>query len=152
MTAAELSRIDRTITIIASPELVWRALASPEELSAWFQVMIEGNIAQGADVWMTTTHPQYAGVRFRVWFAELVPPRRFVWQWHPGAVDQNVDYSRDLPTTVTFTLEPSWEAPRLTLSETGFERISPDRRQGLRREQPGLDQGSRLAAQNGASG
>ena len=46
MTVDELSRIDRTIEINAPPERVWRALTSAAELSAWFQVTIEGEIAR----------------------------------------------------------------------------------------------------------
>lgn len=56
MTVAELSRIDKTIEIKAAPDRVWRALTSARELSAWLQVSIEGDIAPGAEVWMTSTH------------------------------------------------------------------------------------------------
>ena len=44
-TAADMSRIDRTIEIKAPPERVWRALTNAKELSTWFQVNIEGDIA-----------------------------------------------------------------------------------------------------------
>jgi uncharacterized protein YndB with AHSA1/START domain len=128
MTAAELSRIDRTIEIKASPDRVWRALTNPAELSAWFQVKIEGDIAPGQEVWMTTTHPDFAGQRFRVRFVEMTAPARFVWQWHPGEVDPKVDYSREPRTTVTFTLEPSEKGTRLSVSETGFDEVSLTRR------------------------
>jgi uncharacterized protein YndB with AHSA1/START domain len=128
MTAAELSRIDRTIEIKASPDRVWRALTNPAELSAWFQVKIEGDIAPGQEVWMTTTHPDFAGQRFRVRFVEMAAPARFVWQWHPGEVDPKVDYSREPRTTVTFTLEPSEKGTRLSVTETGFDEISLARR------------------------
>jgi uncharacterized protein YndB with AHSA1/START domain len=83
MTVAELSRIDRTIEIKAAPDRVWRALTSAKELSAWFQVSIEGDIAPGAEVWMTSTHSEHAGQRFRVLFKEMTAPHRFVWEWHP---------------------------------------------------------------------
>jgi uncharacterized protein YndB with AHSA1/START domain len=128
MTAAELSRIDRTIEIKASPDRVWRALTNPAELSAWFQVKIEGDIAPGQEVWMTTTHPDFVGQRFRVRFVEMTAPVRFVWQWHPGEVDPKVDYSREPRTTVTFTLEPSEKGTRLSVTETGFDEISLARR------------------------
>ena len=128
MTVAELSRIDRTIEIQAPPERVWRALTNAMELSAWFQVTIEGEIAPGNEVWMTSVHPDYAGQRFRVLFVEMTPPTRFVWQWHPGAVDPQVDYSREPRTTVTFTLEPSQAGTRLSVAETGFDEISLARR------------------------
>jgi uncharacterized protein YndB with AHSA1/START domain len=128
MTVVEQSRIDRTIDIEAAPERVWRALTNAEELGAWFQVKIEGTIAPGAEVWMTSTHAGYEGQRFRVRFMELTAPRRFVWEWHPGEVDPNVDYSKEPRTTVTFTLEPSKRGTKLTVSETGFDKISLARR------------------------
>jgi uncharacterized protein YndB with AHSA1/START domain len=124
----ELSRIDRTIEIKAPPERVWRALTNAHELSTWFQVTIEGNIAPGQEVWMTSVHKDHKGIRFRVLFVEMTPPTRFVWQWHPGAVDPAVDYSQEPRTTVTFTLEPSKDGTRLSLSETGFNEISLTRR------------------------
>jgi uncharacterized protein YndB with AHSA1/START domain len=125
---AELSRIDRTIEVDAPPERVWRALTNAAELSAWFQVKIEGDIGPDTDVWMTSVHPEHAGQRFRVRFTEMTAPRRFVWEWHPGAVDPSIDYSREPRTTVTFTLEPSGRGTRLSVSETGFDAISLARR------------------------
>jgi len=128
MNIAELSRVDRAIEIQAPPERVWRALTTKEEISAWFHVTIEGEIAAGQEIWMTMLHEQYAGVRFSVKIVELTPPNRFVWQWHPGAVDPKVDYSREPRTTVTFTLEPCPAGTRLSVAETGFDRISLERR------------------------
>ena len=128
MTAAESDRIDRTIEINARPEDVWRALTNAQDLSAWFQVSIEGTVAPDTEVWMTSTHPEHGGQRFRVRFTEMDPPHRFVWEWHPGAVDPAVDYSREQPTSVTFTLEPSAGGTRLTVSETGFNAIPLARR------------------------
>ena len=128
MATASLSRIDRSIDIDAPPGRVWRALTNADELSTWFQVQIEGDIAPGIEVWMTSVHKGYEGQRFRVRFTEMVEPHRFAWEWHPGAVDPNVDYSREPRTTVTFTLEPSGRGTRLTVSETGFDAISLARR------------------------
>ena len=128
MNVAELSRIDRAIDIAAPPERVWRALTSAEELSAWFQVTIDGDMKPGADVWMTSVHPEHAGQRFRVTIKELTPARRVVWEWHPGEIDPDVDYGREPRTTVTFTLEPTKHGTRLSVSETGFDRIALARR------------------------
>ena len=128
MTMLEIGRIDRTIEIDAPPARVWRALTDPAELAAWFKVTIEGAIAQGSEAQMTSTHAGYEGQRFRVWFVELTPPRRLVWQWHPGEVEAAVDYSREPKTTVTFELEPAGRGTRVTLSETGFDEISLARR------------------------
>ena len=128
MAIAELSRIDRTIEIAAPPDRVWRALTSAEELSAWFQVKIEGQITPGSEVWMTSVHPDHAGQRWPVRIVELSRPERVVWQWHPGQVDPTRDYSREPRTTVTFTLEPSDRGTRLSVSETGFDAIALERR------------------------
>ena len=147
MTITELSRIDRTIEIKAPPERVWRALTSAAELSAWFQVKIDGEIKPGNEVWMTSMHEQHGGMRFRVRFVEMTPPRRFAWQWCPGAVDPAVDYSLEPQTTVTFTLEPT--SGRNT-AERGGDRVRPGRAgaagEGLCRQQPGVDRGAWLAA------
>jgi uncharacterized protein YndB with AHSA1/START domain len=128
MNVVELSRVDRTIQIAAPIERVWEALTDPTAFSEWFQVRIEGRIAQGASVWMTSTHADYAGQRFQVWFIEIEPPRRLVWQWHPGEVDPALDYSREPRTTVAFELERSGAGTKLTVSETGFDKISLARR------------------------
>jgi uncharacterized protein YndB with AHSA1/START domain len=128
MNVAELSRIDRAIEIAAPVERVWSALTRAEELSAWFQVTIEGDITPDGDVWMTSVHPAHAGQRFRVTIKEMTPPRRLVWEWHPGEIDPTIDYSREPRTTVTFTLEPSQQGTRLSVSETGFDRITLARR------------------------
>jgi uncharacterized protein YndB with AHSA1/START domain len=125
---AELSRIDRSIEIKAPLERVWRALTDVQELSSWFQVRIEGAIAAGGEVWMTSVHPEHGGQRWPVRIVELTKPRRMVWQWHPGAVDPAVDYSNEPQTTVTFTLEPSGQGTRLSVAETGFDELTLERR------------------------
>jgi uncharacterized protein YndB with AHSA1/START domain len=128
MTDLVLDRIDRTIEVNAPPDRVWRVLTTAKDLSAWFKVNIEGEIAPGAEVWMTSTSPGYEGQRFLVRVTEMTPPRRFAWQWHPGAVDPTVDYTREPWTTVTFTLEPSGAGTRLSVAETGFNDVSLARR------------------------
>jgi uncharacterized protein YndB with AHSA1/START domain len=128
MNIADLTRVDRSIEIKAPPERVWRALTNSDELGAWFQVIIEGEIAAGKEVWMTSIHPGHTGQRFRVLFVELVEPHRVVWQWHPGEVDPKVDYSKEPRTTVTFTLERSDSGTRLAVAETGFDQINLERR------------------------
>ena len=128
MTVADLSRIDRNIEIQAPPERVWSALTNATDLGTWFQVTIEGEITAGAELWMTTTHPQHAGQRFLVRIVEMTPPQRLVWRWHPGEVDPAIDYSQQPLTTVTFTLEPWGPGTRLSVAETGFDEISLARR------------------------
>jgi uncharacterized protein YndB with AHSA1/START domain len=116
------------LDIQAPPDRVWRALTDVAELSAWFQVKIEGPLTAGGEVWMTSVHPDHAGQRWPVRIVELTPPRRMVWRWHPGAVDPTIDYSRAPQTTVIFTIEPAGNGTRLSVSETGFDAIELERR------------------------
>lgn len=128
MSTAGLDRIDRTIEIDAPLDRVWRVLTTAADLAAWFRVAVEGDIAPGAEVWLTSLSPGHEGTRFLVRIVEMTPPRRFVWQWHPGAVDPTVDYSLEPWTTVSFTLQPSATGTRLSVSEAGFNQISLARR------------------------
>jgi uncharacterized protein YndB with AHSA1/START domain len=124
----EMSRIDRSIEILAPPERVWRALTDPDELSAWFQVAIGGPLEVGRSVWMTSMMPSHAGMRFQVTLVELTEPSRVVWRWHPGEIDPALDYAREPMTTVTFTLTRTDRGTRLDVAETGFDEISLARR------------------------
>ena len=128
MTDDALNRIDRTIEVNAPPDQVWRVLTTAKDLSTWFKVSVEGDIVAGAEIWMTSLNSGHEGTRFLVRIKEMTAPRRFVWEWHPGAVDPAIDYSREPWTTVTFTLEPSGRGTRLSVSETGFNDISLARR------------------------
>jgi uncharacterized protein YndB with AHSA1/START domain len=124
----ELSRIDRGIDINAPVERVWRALTDAAELSAWFQVKIDGVIEPGHTVWMTSVLPSHAGMRFDVEIVELSRPSRVVWRWHPGEIEPGTDYSREPRTTVVFTLHPTADGTRLEVAETGFDALSLARR------------------------
>jgi uncharacterized protein YndB with AHSA1/START domain len=109
-------------------------LTNARELSEWFQVAIEGVIAPGEELWMTSTHAGHAGQRFRVRVTEMTPPRRLAWQWHPGEVDPSVDYTREPMTTVTFTLEPAGSGTRLSVAESGFDALALARRAKVYRD------------------
>lgn len=134
MSITELTRIDRSIEIAAPVERVWRALTSAAELAAWFQVTIEGDLAVGTEVWMTSTHAEHTGQRFRVRIVEMISPTRLVWEWHPGMVDPAIDYSREPRTRVTFALEAAGRGTRLSVSETGFDEIALARRSQVYRD------------------
>ena len=117
----------RTIDINATPERVYRALTEAAEVAAWFRMTVEGPLVEGKDTWMTTA-PEHGSQRFVVKVVRQTRPRCVVWQWHPGAIDPDVDYAKEPMTTVTFTLEPTAAGTRLTVSETGFDVLALERR------------------------
>jgi uncharacterized protein YndB with AHSA1/START domain len=66
-----------------------------------------------------------------VWHAtvqKIEPKHYFSFTWHPYAVDPAVDYSRETPTLVEFRLEKMGEGTRLTVTESGFDKVPAHRR------------------------
>jgi uncharacterized protein YndB with AHSA1/START domain len=55
------------------------------------------------------------------------PERLFSYRWHPYAVDTKMDYSKEPTTLVEFTLAEVPGGTRLTLVESGFDRLPPER-------------------------
>jgi uncharacterized protein YndB with AHSA1/START domain len=60
---------------------------------------------------------------------EDVEPERYLsFRWHPYATDPKRDYSAEPTTLVEFTLEDVKDGTRLTIVESGFDRLPPGRR------------------------
>jgi uncharacterized protein YndB with AHSA1/START domain len=55
-------------------------------------------------------------------------PRLFAFRWHPYAVESGVDYSAEPTTLVEFRLDEVAGGTRLTVVESGFDRIPAARR------------------------
>lgn len=122
----DLSRIERSILIRAPRARVWRAIANVAEFAAWFRVEAEGEFAPGARVRMTSTHLGYEGVVFWVTIADVIPEQSFSWRWHPGA--NPADLAGEPETLVEFRLTDEDGGTRVTVVESGFDRISLARR------------------------
>lgn len=122
-------RIEKTIELKAPPSRVWRALTDHREFGAWFRVALEGPFVVGET---SRGHITYPGYEHIVWEAKVMamePQSYFAFTWHPYAVDPKADYSAETPTLVEFRLEPTaGGGTRLTLTESGFDRIPPQRR------------------------
>ena len=58
----------------------------------------------------------------------IEPPTLLSFRWHPFAIDPAVDYSREEMTLVVFALEETAEGTRLTITESGFDRVPLARR------------------------
>lgn len=131
-------RIEQSIDLEAPIERVWRALTDHEEFGQWFGVKLNGPFVPGEK---TRGQMTIAGHEHVPWEAEIVAleePRYFAYRWHPYAVDPNIDYSEEEPTLVEFHLEAMDGGTRLTVTESGFERL-PARRmpEAMRRNERG---------------
>ena len=136
---ASTDRIEKKALLKAPRERVWRAISDSKEFGTWFGVTLDGPFVAGADmvgrITGTKVDPEvaklqqpHAGKPFRIFVDRIEPMRLFSFRWHPGAVDPNVDYSKEPTTLVVFELEEAPGGTMLTITESGFDRIPLERR------------------------
>lgn len=123
-------RIERSTLIQASRERVWRALTNADEFGTWFGAKLAGqHFAPGERVRGPITIKDYEHLWFDVIVERMDAPNSFSYRWHPCAGEVAVDYSKEPRTLVTFTLKDAPNnATLLTVVESGFDKIAPDRR------------------------
>lgn len=121
-------RIERRIELNAPVARVWRALTDHREFGEWFRVALDGPFVPGQTSRGHITHPGYENVKWEAVIQKMDPERLFSFTWHPYAVDPSVDYSKEESTLVEFRLEKTATGTRLTLTESGFEKIPAHRR------------------------
>ena len=107
---------------------VWRALTDYREFSAWFGVDLESPFVVGHATSGQITNPGYEHIRMEVIVQTLEPERYFSYTWHPYAIEPGIDYAKETPTLVEFTLEDKGGETLLTITESGFEKLPPHRR------------------------
>ena len=122
----EENRIERYIDLKASPSRVWKALTDHKEFGQWFGCVFEGPFVAGQTVRGKLNHPSYEQWAINV--KKMEPERLFSFTWHPYPVDLTIDYSKETPTLVEFTLEAKGSGTRLVVTESGFDKLPADRR------------------------
>ena len=139
MTSASTDRIEKHVTLQAPRKRVWQAISDSGEFGQWFGIRFDAPFIAGATVAGrivgTTVDPEvakmqqpYAGKRFDIMIERIEPERLFSFRWHPHAVDPTADYSQEPTTLVTFVLEDVQGGTKLTVTESGFDRIPLERR------------------------
>ena len=121
-------RIEKSTVLRAPQSRVWRALTDWREFGTWFRVKLDGPFAEGATVRGRITYPGYEHLTMEIVIERIEPERLFSYRWHPNAVDPKQDYSDEPTTLVEFRLEPVSGGTRLTLVESGFDKIPRSRR------------------------
>jgi uncharacterized protein YndB with AHSA1/START domain len=128
-TASNTDRIERSVVINAPRERVWRALSNAEEFGTWFGARLQGQtFAPGKRARGQITYPGYEHIFFDVVVDRVEPQELLSYRWHPYAVDPAVDYAKEEPTLVTFTLKDAPGGTLLTVVESGFDKVPPHRR------------------------
>lgn len=121
-------RIEKSIVLRAPKSRVWRAIATAGEFGSWFGAKFEGEFTPGARVTGRITIPGYEHLNLEMTIERIDPERLFSYRWHPYAIEPNVDYGKEPTTLVEFRLEEVTGGTRLTVTESGFDRIPAARR------------------------
>ena len=127
-TTTSTDRIEKTATLTAPRARVWQAIADARQFGEWFRVRLDGEFAVGATIRGNITYPGYEYITMEVVVERMEPERFFSYRWHPYAIDPKVDYSPEPMTLVEFTLEDAPGGTRLTIVESGFDRVPLSRR------------------------
>ncbi|MBZ5611845.1 MAG: SRPBCC family protein [Acidobacteriia bacterium] len=132
-------RIEKQILLHAPLKRVWRALSDSREFGTWFGVRFDGPFKPGAtlrgvivpttvDSLVAAAQKPHEGKPFEITVEQMQPQRLFSFRWHPYAVEAGVDYSAEPTTLVVFALEEMPNGVRLTVTESGFDKIPLARR------------------------
>jgi uncharacterized protein YndB with AHSA1/START domain len=143
-------RIEKQITLRAPVARVWRAIADTREFGRWFGFTLEGDFTPGErmrgtfagtiDEVSLNDHQKSLGVRpSKLRLPEpsavfctverMEPERYFSFRWIPYGIDAEADLDHEPTTLVEFHLEPVAEGTRLTIVESGFDRVPEHRRE-----------------------
>jgi len=122
------NRIEKHIDLKAPLSRVWKAITDHNQFGQWFGVKLEGPFVVGKTTHGKMTYPGYEHMQWAVDVKEMQPERLFSFTWHPYAVDEAIDYSKETPTLVEFTLESTGSGTHLVVSESGFDKIPANRR------------------------
>jgi uncharacterized protein YndB with AHSA1/START domain len=137
--AAQSDRIVKSVVLKASPHHVWPALTDAKAFGTWFGAEFDGSFTPGSHVTARITPTQvdseiarmqepYKGTPIELDIERIDPLRLLSFRWHPFAADRSLDYSTESMTLVEFELEEVRDGTRLTVTESGFERLPAERR------------------------
>lgn len=122
------NRIEKQIELKVPPAVVWDALTNYEKFGEWFRVKWGEPFVLGQTVHGQLTYPGYEQHIVEIVIQKMDTKSLFSFSWHPYAVDINRDYSSETPTLVEFRLKANGQRTELLITESGFDKISEDRR------------------------
>jgi uncharacterized protein YndB with AHSA1/START domain len=143
-------RIEKIVTLRAPVARVWRAIANAEEFARWFGIKLDGPFTAGKalrgtfdeamldearlielqkSVGAQPSKVKYPGKNAVFCTVERIEPEQyFSFRWIPYGIDAEADPDNEPTTLVEFRLEGVPEGTKLTIVESGFERVPAHRR------------------------
>jgi uncharacterized protein YndB with AHSA1/START domain len=134
-----MDRIEKNVVLRAPQDRVWNAITDAVQFGTWFGVELAGPFVAGqritgkivptrVDAQLAAAQEPHKGLPVE-WLVETIQPKQlFSFRWHPFAIERDVDYSHEPTTLVEFRLAPVDGGTRLTITESGFDRIPLERR------------------------
>jgi len=126
--------VEREILIAAGPEVVWRVITEPEQISRWFSDEAHIDARPGADGTLTWRPGGRGGARqvdlivpIRVVDAE--PFRRFSFRWNHT---EGVEPDRRNSALVEFSLLEEADGTRLRVLESSIDAVTNDEESNTR--------------------
>jgi len=130
--------IIKSIDIPAPVAKVWDALTDHEKFGAWFKVALDQPFAVGQPSTGHMTYPGYEDFRWEARIVAIEPMTRFAYDWPATGGDKAAMASGVVEwTRVEFTLEPLTDGTRVTVVESGFDRVPEPRRTNVLRSNEG---------------
>lgn len=120
--------IEKQINLKAPVSRVWKALTDHEQFGEWFGVKLDGPFLEGELSHGHITYPGFEHLRWESRTVRIEPESCFSISWHPYAIDPDADYSQETPTLVEFRLKEKDGGTLLTVRESGFDKLPPERR------------------------
>ncbi len=142
-------RIEKQIVLNAPIGRVWRAITDSTEFGAWFGVTLDQPFAPGRKLtgkfegefdeakiraYQSSLGLEPTGIRpptpdyVFCTVESMEEPRLFSFRWIPYGIDVECDPETETPTLVEFRLVPEGAATRLTIVESGFDKVPEHRR------------------------
>lgn len=132
-------QIEKKVLLKASRARVWSAISDSAQFGAWFGLAVDGPFVAGKKVTgtiqPTKVDPEvaklqapHAGTAFAIEIETIDPEKEFSFRWHPFATDTSVDYSKEPTTLVRFLLAEAEGGVLLTITESGFDKLTAERR------------------------
>ncbi|MBH2000107.1 MAG: SRPBCC family protein [Sphingomonadaceae bacterium] len=130
--------ITKTVQIAVPIAKVWDALTDHTKFGAWFQVALDQPFIVGKP---STGHMTYPGFEHFPWASRTVaiePMEYFAFEWPATGGDEDA-IRNGVPewTLVEFRLQPADGGTRLTVTESGFDKVPEPRRTNVMRSNDG---------------
>lgn len=114
--------IKREISIKASKERVYNAIADRKQLITWFPIAIEGDLAVGQKPLLDFGEHG----KTPIYVTAMQPHEYFAYRWVPGGNTFEGDILDATTTLVEFRITETAEGCTVTVTESGFSKLPPE--------------------------